>query len=92
MSTIEKQTQQMQRDSVVLHTPTPFKNRKIIATELGISVKTLSRWLKKEGIELPNGLLSPHFQVVIYQKCLAKGQLSENRQQCPIMSTAPNLH
>jgi DNA invertase Pin-like site-specific DNA recombinase len=85
MLTAEKQTQQVQSD------PAPFKNRKIIATELGISVKTLSRWLKKEGIELPNGLLSPHFQVVIYQKCLAKGPLSDNVHPCPILSTPSNL-
>jgi hypothetical protein len=91
MSTIENQTQQVASDPAVLHSPIPFKNRKIIATELGISVKTLSRWLKKEGIELPNGLLSPHFQGLIYQKCLSKGQVSENSPKCPIMSTAPNL-
>jgi hypothetical protein len=91
MLPVEKQTQQVQSNPTTISIHTPFKNRKIIATELGISVKTLSRWLKKEGIELPNGLLSPYFQAIIYQKCLSKGQVSENREKCPIMSTDSNL-
>jgi hypothetical protein len=89
MLTVGKQTQQIQKDLTIL--PAPFKNRKVIATELGICAKTLSRWLQHEGIRLPKGLVSPDFQAIIYEKCLKKGGMSQNVHRCPKMSTASNL-
>ena len=43
-----------------------FKTRKEIAEELGISTRTLRRWLKQKGIELPRTLLGPKEQKIIY--------------------------
>lgn len=43
------------------------KTRQEIAEEYGISRRTLQRWLKKQNINLPNGLLTPKEQEVIYQ-------------------------
>lgn len=44
------------------------KSRQEIAQEFGISAKTLSRWLLKENLEIPRGLISPKDQQVIYEK------------------------
>ena len=35
------------------------KSRKEVAAEIGVSPKTLYRWLKKAGIKLPTGLIDP---------------------------------
>ena len=43
------------------------KTRKQIADEYGISPRTLRRWLKKYNISLPNRLLCPKEQQIIYQ-------------------------
>jgi hypothetical protein len=91
MLTTEKQTQQPPQDASDYSTPAPFKNRKVIATELGVHAKTLSRWLQQEGIQLPKGLVSPHFQALIYEKCLKKGLVSHHVHACSMMSTPPNL-
>lgn len=42
------------------------KSRQEVANEYGISSKTLSRWLKKEGLGISNGLLTPKEQALIY--------------------------
>lgn len=47
--------------------PKPFKTRQEIATELGISVSTFRRKLKKKGISLSGGLLNLSEQNRIYQ-------------------------
>lgn len=47
--------------------PKPFKTRQEIATELGISVSTFRRKLKKKGITLSGGLLNLSEQNRIYQ-------------------------
>lgn len=44
------------------------KTRQQIAEEYGVSSKTLSRWLKNEGVELPSGLIKPKWQKIIYQR------------------------
>lgn len=44
------------------------KTRQEIAEEYGISRRTLQRWLKKMGINLTNGLLTPSEQRQIYKK------------------------
>lgn len=44
------------------------KTREQIALEYGISARTLRRWLKKSGIQLPNRLLCPKEQIQIYQE------------------------
>lgn len=43
------------------------KTRQEIAEEYGISRRTFQRWLKKQNIELPAGLLTPREQEIIYQ-------------------------
>lgn len=43
------------------------KTRQEIAEEYGISRRTFQRWLKKQNIELPNGLVTPKEQELIYQ-------------------------
>lgn len=44
------------------------KTRQQIAQEFGISARTLSRWLKKTNITLPNRLLGPKEQLLIYKE------------------------
>ena len=44
------------------------KTRQQIANEYGVTRKTLYSWLKKEKIELPQSLISPKEQTVIYNK------------------------
>jgi DNA invertase Pin-like site-specific DNA recombinase len=42
------------------------KTRQEIAEEYGISRRTFQRWLKKQKIALPNGLITPKEQEMIY--------------------------
>ncbi len=44
------------------------KTRQEIAEEFGISAKTLSRWIIKEKLQIPKGLISPKDQILIYEK------------------------
>lgn len=44
------------------------KTRQQIAIEYGISPRTLRRWLKINKINLPNRLLCPYEQEIIYEK------------------------
>ena len=44
------------------------KTRQQIAQEYGISTRTLRRWLLKSDIKLPNRLLGPKEQIMIYEK------------------------
>jgi hypothetical protein len=46
----------------------PVKTRRQIADEFNINERTLRRWLKNAGISLPQRLLTPVEQLVIYQK------------------------
>jgi hypothetical protein len=91
MYTAEKQTQQPPSNMTIIHAPTLFKNRKVIAAELGICTRTLSRWLQEADIQLPKGLVSPDFQVLIYEKFLKIRGMSQNVHLCPKMSTPTNL-
>lgn len=43
-----------------------MKSRQQIAYEYDISVPTLMRQLKKLGIELPLGIITPKWQIIIY--------------------------
>jgi hypothetical protein len=45
---------------------TDFKTRKDIAKELNMHPITLYRKLKELNIQLPPGLLSPHWQKIIF--------------------------
>ena len=45
---------------------TATKTRRQIAAEYGITARTLRRWLKKYNINLPNRLLCPKEQAIIY--------------------------
>lgn len=53
------------------------KTRQEMAQELNISRTTLYRVLKREGIELPRGLLYGKEQEIIYQKFGFPGKESE---------------
>jgi transposase-like protein len=44
------------------------KSRQEIAQEYGISTRTLSRWIQKNKLSIPTGLLSPKSQELIYQE------------------------
>jgi hypothetical protein len=44
------------------------KTRQQIAHEYGISSRTLRRWLNKAEINLPNRLLGPNEQILIYKE------------------------
>ena len=43
------------------------KTREQIAEEYNISTKTLNKWLKDAGIQLPSGLICPANQMKIYE-------------------------
>ena len=43
------------------------KTREQVAEEYGISVKTLKKWIKDSGVELPTGVISPAWIERIYQ-------------------------
>jgi hypothetical protein len=43
------------------------KTRQEIAIEYAISVKTLNRWFKRENIKIPQGLIDPYHQRIIYE-------------------------
>lgn len=73
------------------------KTRQEIAREYGISRRTLFRWLKREEIELPRGLVSPKNQSRIYevfgvpcsfrQPVVAKDEIAaELSPDCPKMA------
>lgn len=42
------------------------KTRQQIANEMGISTKTLSRWIAKYRIQLPAGLLCEKYQQLLH--------------------------
>ena len=41
--------------------------RKELANVIGIHPKTLSRWIRRIGIDIPNGLISPANQIRILE-------------------------
>jgi transposase-like protein len=53
-----------------------LKTRQQVADEIGVSRKTLYRWLKKWNVELSSGLLCPQTQKLIQEKIF--GQVSQN--------------
>jgi transcriptional regulator with XRE-family HTH domain len=78
MSAFKKQTQQVQRDNrTITISSAPLKSRKEIAEELGVSVKTLNKYLKEADVSLPKGLIRPAFQALIYQKILNVPKISD---------------
>jgi transposase-like protein len=44
------------------------KSRQEIAREYGISARTLTRWIQRQGLPIPKGLVSPIDQELIYEK------------------------
>jgi len=48
-----------------MHSP---KTKYQIAQELGISLRTLQRWIKKSDIEVPRGLVCPEKQIELLKK------------------------
>jgi transposase-like protein len=53
-----------------------LKTRQQVADEIGVSRKTLYRWLKKWNVKLSSGLLCPQTQKLIQEKIF--GQVSQN--------------
>jgi DNA-directed RNA polymerase specialized sigma54-like protein len=49
-----------------------LKTRKEIAHELGISPRTLRRWIRNKSIKLPTGLLNIKYQKLLFDKLLAE--------------------
>ena len=52
----------------VEHMKTLAKTRKEIASEYGISYKTLQKWLLNIDVDVPRGLITPKVQKTIYNK------------------------
>jgi len=48
-----------------MHSP---KTKYQIAQELGISLRTLQRWIKKSDLDVPRGLVCPQKQIEIMEK------------------------
>ncbi len=46
----------------------PVKTREEMAGEFNIHPRTLSRWLKRDGIELDARILTPKCQEIIYRQ------------------------
>jgi transposase-like protein len=51
---------------------TQLKTRQQVADEIGVSRKTLYRWLKKWNVKLSSGLLCPVTQKIIKEKIFLK--------------------
>lgn len=51
-----------------LSQPDSPKNKKQIANEMGLSLRTFQRRLEQASLEVPRGLVSPEAQDEIYQK------------------------
>ncbi|MFN0216449.1 MAG: hypothetical protein ACKVT2_19490 [Saprospiraceae bacterium] len=45
----------------------PVKTHEAISKEYTIDVRTLRRWCKREGLNLPSTSLSPKYQQLIYE-------------------------
>ncbi|MDX9892216.1 MAG: helix-turn-helix domain-containing protein [Bacteroidales bacterium] len=43
------------------------KFRNEVADEYGISLRTLNRWIKRAGLDIPNGLIDPYHLKIIYR-------------------------
>lgn len=50
------------------------KNKKQLAAEMGISLRTLQRRLKSTGVNVPRGLISPSQQKEIWERLGWNGQ------------------
>jgi len=46
----------------------PAKSRQQIALEYGVCTKTLNKWLRSAGINLPRGIVTPNHQKIIYEE------------------------
>ena len=78
MSAFKKQTQQVQSSNkTITISSAPLKSRKEIAEELGISVKTLNKYLKEANVSIPKGLIRPTSQSLIYQTILNLPKISD---------------
>jgi predicted site-specific integrase-resolvase len=53
-----------------------LKTRQQVADEIGVSRKTLYRWIKKKKLHLAKGLLCPQTQKLIKEKIF--GQVSQD--------------
>jgi len=56
------------------------KTKSQIAQELGISLRTLQRWIKKTDLEVPRGLVSPEKQKELIEKLGYSEKRSESKK------------
>jgi DNA-binding transcriptional regulator LsrR (DeoR family) len=49
-----------------IHEP---KTKAQISNHMGISIRTLQRWIKKYELDVPRGLVSPEKQAEIFRAC-----------------------
>lgn len=54
--------------TVEQHPELKAKNKKQIAQEMGIHPNTLTKYLKKAGLQVPRGFISPQQQQEIYRR------------------------
>ena len=59
-----------------------LKTRQQVAVEIGVSRKTLYKWLKKWNVKLSSGLLCPNSQKLIKEKIFL--EVSQNVPLSPI--------
>jgi abortive infection bacteriophage resistance protein len=71
-------TQELQNVSIM-----PLTNKKTIAAQYNVCVKTLGRWLKDANITIPRGLIRPCEQALIHQI------INEQRRMSPNVSKDP---
>lgn len=56
----------------------PLTNKKTIAAQYNVCVKTLSRWLKKADLDIPRGLIRPCEQALIHKMIMEQRRVSAN--------------
>jgi hypothetical protein len=58
----------MKKELTIVPAPITYKYKEEIASDLGISLSTLKRWLRKHNLNIPRGYVSPQNQQLIHEK------------------------
>ncbi|MEY4937659.1 MAG: hypothetical protein RIS64_4018 [Bacteroidota bacterium] len=83
MTLPESQTQQSKGSNELETLPTlVLTNKKTIAAQYNVCVKTLGRWLKGANITIPRGLITPTEQALIHKIINERRDLSANVPKC----------
>ena len=68
------------------------KTKYQIAQELGISLRTLQRWIKKWNLDVPRGLVCPEKQKEIFDKFgYSKSKSAQPKKVSKCLDNNPNL-